>query len=137
MNTVFKYRKELSKISGEVYRPVGEVFLRTDANRIKVPMYVDSGADITIIPRILGESLGFEVGDSRIVELSGVGKAKVPVVIRQVKMEIGNHEFDAKIAWCLEEDVPPLLGRADVFNLFMICFDEDEKEIAFEWKCLK
>ncbi len=132
MKTVFKYRKEFSKISKEIYRPVGEIFLKTDTNEINVPMYIDSGADITIIPRILGESLGFEVGDSKILELSGIGKAKVPVIPKQVKMKIGGKEFDARIAWCLEEEIPPLLGRLDIFNKFKIIFDEKSKEIIFE-----
>jgi len=134
MKTIFKYRKEFSRISKEIYRPVAEISLRTDKNEIKVLMYIDSGADITIIPRVLGESLGFEVGDSKIVELTGIGKAKVPVIVKKVKMKIGNREFDTRIAWCLEEDVPPLLGRIDVFNKFKIIFDEENREIIFEWK---
>ena len=42
------------------------------------------------------------------------------VIVKKVKMKIGNQEFDTRIAWCLEEDVPPLLGRIDVFNKFKI-----------------
>ena len=46
---------DLSKFEeGEYIDLLGKIFLKTDTNRIKVPMYIDSGADITIIPRILG-----------------------------------------------------------------------------------
>ena len=58
----------------------------------------------------------------------------MPIIIKKVKMRIGEQEFDARVAWCLEEDVPPLLGRIDVFNRFKITFDEENKEIIFEWK---
>jgi len=39
-------------------------------------MYIDSGADITVIPRVLGEALGFKAEDSKITELTGIGNAK-------------------------------------------------------------
>ena len=39
MKVVFKYRKEFSRISKEIYRPIGEVSLRIDTNEIKIPMY--------------------------------------------------------------------------------------------------
>jgi len=52
MPTVFEYQKEHSKIKDVIYRPVGEITLKTDEQEVRVPMYIDSGADITIIPRI-------------------------------------------------------------------------------------
>jgi len=132
MTTVFKYQKERSKIGNHVLRPVAEVGLIADNREIRVPMYIDSGADITLIPRLLGESLGFEVGDSKIIELSGVGEKKVPVVIKKVILIIGIHNLDARIAWSLMEEVPPLLGRMDVFRRFRIIFDEEKETIRFE-----
>jgi len=34
----------------------------------------------------------------------------------------------------LIEEVPPLLGRLDVFEKYRIIFDEYERKITFEWR---
>jgi len=44
-----------------------------------------------------------------------------------VKMKIGDNVIEARIAWALEEGVPPLLGRADIFEKFHIKFREKDK----------
>ena len=41
-------------------------------------------------------------------------------------------EFPIKIAWALVEDVPPLLGRTDVFDKFEVKFRQKEKITEFE-----
>jgi len=56
----FHYRKESSIISGTILRPVAEVTLEYNNQRAKVAMYIDSGADITIIPLEVGKTLGFK-----------------------------------------------------------------------------
>ena len=74
-------------------------------------MYVDSGADITLIPRSVGDLLGFEVERERIVDISGVGGGNVPVIIKETVIDIGGEIFDARVAWALIEDVPPSSGQ--------------------------
>lgn len=44
-------------------------------------------------------------------------------------MKIGDEILDTRIAWALIEEVPLLLGRTDVFNLFDICFNKNKKTI--------
>lgn len=66
----FRYKKEQSTIFGDVFRPRAEVILKSRDCEIRASMYVDSGADITLIPRILGETLGFELGEGETKELS-------------------------------------------------------------------
>ena len=36
------------------------------------------------------------------------------------------------MAWGLIEEVPPLLGRADIFDCFKITFLQKEEKIIFE-----
>ncbi len=47
-------------------------------------------------------------------------------------MKIGDTSFDAKVAFADSNEVPRLLGRADVFKHFKITFCETELEIIFE-----
>ena len=127
----FKYQKEKSSI-GTVYRPIADVILEINDFKVEVPMYIDSGADITLIPFRFGRALGFKEDSSEILEMKGISGSGVPYIIKKVKMVLGCMELDVRIAWALIEDVPPLLGRMDVFKLFRITFDEAEKVIEFE-----
>jgi hypothetical protein len=129
----FKYQRERSNLLGVIHRPVAEVrFKDFEDNPLIAFMYIDSGADITLIPRRFGEAIGLNFEEKDIREISGVGKGSIPVVIREVDLRIGEHEFKARIAWALEESVPPLLGRLDVFDEFDVKFVQREKTIEFE-----
>ena len=129
----FKYQKEKSDL-GVIYRPVANVLLEIEDFKLEIPMYIDSGADITIIPLKLGEALGFRQDSAQIREIRGIAGAGVPYMLKAVKLTIGNIKFPARIAWSLIEAVPPLLGRLDVFEQFKIIFDEEKKTIEFHPK---
>ncbi|MHC1611363.1 MAG: hypothetical protein ACXQTW_07215 [Candidatus Methanospirareceae archaeon] len=49
-----------------------------------------------------------------------------------VDIRIDDVEFPIDVAWALEEDVPPLLGRTDVFDRFKIMFNQGSRSIIFE-----
>ncbi|MFQ6119187.1 MAG: aspartyl protease family protein [Methanosarcinales archaeon] len=89
-------------------------------------MYVDSGADITLIPRSFGELLGFKVNSSEIQEIRGIGEGTIPVIIRESQLKIAEFVFNVRIAWALIETVPFLLGRLDVLDHFDIIFKRDK-----------
>ena len=58
----FKYRAEKSKVLGVVKRPVAKVYLRTMMNEwLPCFMYIDSGADFTLIPFKFGLMLGLKI----------------------------------------------------------------------------
>ncbi len=129
---VFTYRKERGKISGVVYRPVAKVYIKSlQGEWLPFVPYIDSGADITLIPFSLGIKLGFEPSKD-IMDLHGVRGIGLPVEIRRVKMRIGNMELEPRVAWALIEEAPPLLGRLDIFDKFIITFREKEGKIIFE-----
>ena len=128
----FRYRRERSDLLGTIYRPVAEVYFKDrDGNLLVSFMYIDSGADITLIPKAMGESLGLRFDEKEIREIRGIGAARVPIIIRKVWLKIGGHEIEARIAWALEEGIPPLLGRVDIFNKFDVRFREEDRVIEF------
>ncbi|PJB98802.1 MAG: hypothetical protein CO078_00780 [Candidatus Nealsonbacteria bacterium CG_4_9_14_0_8_um_filter_36_17] len=132
----FKYQKEKSDL-GEVWRPIAQVTLLVKNFRVEVPLYIDSGADITLIPLGFGEALGFKQDSAQIKEIRGVSGGTVPYIIKNVKLLIGDVKFSVRIAWSLSEEVPPLLGRLDVFTKFKIVFDEENKIVEFHPKSIK
>ena len=126
----FEFREEKSEHFGTIPRPVAEVKLFGKVT-VKEIFYVDSGADITILPRSVGELLGFELRDSEIIDLYGVGESALSVVIKEIEMEIGEEKFKARVGWALTERVPLLLGRLDIFDKFEVIFNQQKGFIDF------
>ena len=130
---IFNYRKEKSTITEYIFRPIASVKFKSKGNTwIKLRLYIDSGADITIIPLSFGRLLGLELKKEDIKQLTGVGGISIPVVITEVEIKINDIAFPLNIAWALEEDIPPLLGRTSVFDKFVITFDQTKKIIIFD-----
>ncbi|MBI2136204.1 hypothetical protein HYU06_03975 [Candidatus Woesearchaeota archaeon] len=130
MEVEFNFRLEHSRIFGPILRPVARVFFIN--NNIEYPehVYVDSGADISLIPKSIGDIIGFVIEKTdKITEIKGVGERAVPIIIKKIKLKIGDKVFDIRIAWALIEEVPLLLGRTDIFDLFDICFKKNKKTI--------
>lgn len=129
METVFPYRKERSKLFGKIYRPVVPVELIWGSERKIQRMYLDSGADITLLPKSIGDLLKFEVTDD-IKEMRGVLDIPVPIIIKNINIKLCDIEFPARVAWAMVEEVPLLLGRMDIFDKFEIVFMQKEKKIV-------
>ncbi|OGM26121.1 hypothetical protein A3D00_01740 [Candidatus Woesebacteria bacterium RIFCSPHIGHO2_02_FULL_38_9] len=127
----FRYKYQLAG-EKKVGRPVAEVLIKTSENEwVHFRPYIDSGADITLIPLSIGKILGFQISDNGVKSLGGI-RGSIPVVYKNVRMRIGSREFPCEVAWALIEDVPPLLGRKDVFDSFEITFKQSEGLIIFE-----
>lgn len=127
---VFKYKEE-SLTTGTILRPVADVYLKTKSNFwIEFHPYIDSGADITMIPLSLGKLLGVDVDKTTVEQIGGI-RGSVPVVYVKGDMKIGAEIFPAHIAWALTENVPPLLGRTDVFDIFEVTFKQHARQILF------
>lgn len=125
---IFKYKKELSGVK----RPVADVFLKSKLGGwIEFHPYIDSGADITLIPLSLGKLIGLSKNHKKVEKIGGI-RGTVPVIYSQTVMKIGGVEMNINIAWALSEKVPPLLGRRDIFDKFHITFKQDEEEVIFK-----
>lgn len=125
---IFRYKKELSGIK----RPVADVFLKSQLGGwIEFHPYIDSGADVTLIPLTLGKLIGLSKNHKKVEKIGGI-RGTVPVIYSQTMMRIGGIEMNINIAWALSEKVPPLLGRKDIFDKFHITFKQDEEEVIFK-----
>jgi len=127
-----RFREERSGI-GIVLRPVAEVILENNGFAVEIPMYIDSGADVSMIPFRFGRALGFkqEEGDT-IQEIKGVSGIGVPYVLKKVILVLNDKKLEVRIAWALVEEVPMLMGRMDIFDKFRVIFDERNRLIDFE-----
>lgn len=111
---------------------MADVFLKSKSGGwIEFHPYIDSGADVTLIPLSLGKLIGLSQDHKRVYQISGI-RGSVSVIYSQIFMKIGGIEIRTKIAWTLVENVPPLLGRANIFDKFHITFKQDQEEIIFK-----
>lgn len=111
---------------------MADVFLKTNSGRwIEFHPYIDSGADVSLIPLSLGKLIGLKIDDKKIEQIGGI-RGSVPMVYHQNKIKIGGLELTIQIAWALIEEVPPLLGRTDIFDFFNVTFRQKEGVILFD-----
>lgn len=128
----FHYRKESSIISGTILRPIAEVTLEYEGQTVEIVMYIDSGADITMISLEIGKALGLKQNpDDEILEIKGVSGSGVPYILKNADIILNGKKFRIRLAWALIEEVPLLLGRLDIFPKFKITFDEKQELITF------
>jgi hypothetical protein len=132
MQVEFPFVTQRANVVDYISRAFAEITLVGEVNKITEWFFIDSGADVSLITRSMGEVLGFKLKEGEeIKQLVGVGIGTIPYVLRKVKMKIGEMEFDARIAWSLVEDAPLVLGRLDVFDKFDILFKEREGKVIF------
>ena len=128
----FRYEYQPSLHWGQILRPIATVGLEVNHRKIETPMYIDSGADITMVPLNLGRALGFKQTPSdKIYEIRGVSGGGVAYILKTAYLTIGKHRFKIRLAWALIEEVPILLGRMDIFPRFKIAFDERKEVVSF------
>ncbi|MGA2460707.1 MAG: hypothetical protein ABSF82_04740 [Candidatus Bathyarchaeia archaeon] len=129
MRVDFPYVRERSARFGVITRPVARVTLQ---DRITQWMYVDSGADITLIPLSVGKLVGLRrTKRDRLRRIFGVGQSSIPILVKRLSMRLGPIHFRARVAWSQVEDVPLLLGRMDVFPRFEVAFKEKAGVTSF------
>jgi hypothetical protein len=59
MRVEFPFTKERANIVSTILRPIARVKLINEDKETTVDMYIDSGADITLIPYSVGIALGY------------------------------------------------------------------------------
>lgn len=131
----FRYRENL-KVSSEgklqiIARPNAVVTITKGKTSVEFNMLVDSGSDISTIPKSAGDKLGLKIKEGETIStIEGVGGA-ISVVHRGLSLTIGDVSFPATLAWAFTDDIPLILGREDVFDRFHIEFLQDKEIVRF------
>lgn len=89
----YKFTEEKSSL-GKVLRPIAEVILEKDGFAVGMPMYIDSGADISMIPFRFGRALGFAQEElDAIVEIKGISGAGIPYILKKVGLVLNGRKW--------------------------------------------
>ena len=80
----FRYQPERSQL-GIIFRPVATVRLRYKKTVIELPLYIDSGADISMIPYRFGKALRLQqTPRDRVRRIRGIAGRSVPYVVKRL-----------------------------------------------------
>jgi predicted aspartyl protease len=132
MNLSFRYKK----VTGDIYRPIIPLGLKlSDGTPVTVTGLLDSGSDVTLIPRDVAELLELNLG-KKTTEIDGVG-GKVKVAKSQMRVSLDDGRRVYRIPHGLEvcvqlsgqvfDDI--LIGRVPFFKEFIIEFNEGAKRV--------
>lgn len=120
--------------------PIGVQFLTRDGTWITIEAVFDTGANISLFSRQIGEEIGIVNFISH--QLSGIARKKeciIPVKISRVKVRLIDTEgkispeFDLWVAFA-EESVPHALGMKDIIQFFDFKTDSKKKRFYLDWK---
>ncbi|MBI5400080.1 aspartyl protease family protein [Candidatus Saganbacteria bacterium] len=128
---IFKGKKIDVPGVGIKWIPTANVRLISNNARYLCEMLVDTGADISLVPRSLGEFLRLNLDKEKIREIRGIGETAIPYVVKTIEFQIAKTIFSARIGIALIEEIPFILGRLDVFSVFNIEFKQKNQEIIF------
>ncbi len=97
---------------------------------------VDSGADISIIPKDIAEILGLKIDEKKIDKVYGIG-GTVRAIESNVNINIQkgheNYNFNLPIKVVLDNyDFPIILGRIGFFDKFIISFNQKREKILLK-----
>ena len=121
MRKCFKFAKETSSNLGIVYRPIAKVGLKDENGDIfELSMLVDSGADITILSRRIGDIMGVDIENGEEKIFRGI-VGEMIAYVHKIPLFINGNEIETRVAFVLSE-VPNLIGRLDIFKNFEITF---------------
>ncbi len=104
--------------------------------KIDVMALLDSGADISVIPKGLAEFLDLDLSGVR-ETANGIG-GEVSVIATNiiVYVEKGHESYNFKIPVQVvledKDDVPVILGRTGFFDKFIIYFNQQEEKIRLK-----
>jgi hypothetical protein len=131
MSFSFKYRSIQLRSGRFISRPM--IPLVIGREKLNVFGMLDSGSDITIIPKELAEVMEIEYGEYN--EVSGISGVAVRAREGKINVQFGKgremYIFDIPILVPEKEGLNLIIGRLGFFNQFKITFLEEERRVEF------
>ena len=73
----FRFEKRESKRFGQILKPIIPVSIIGPKRGLNVFMLLDSGADLSLIPYAVGETIGLELDIENRSEVQGIGEGSI------------------------------------------------------------
>lgn len=125
---------------GILYRPEVPLRIIGTMGDATVLALVDTGADLTLPPRSIGEAIGVAMGDGPISRASGIAGQEVEVALAVVELELAQgrtvYQWSAKVgfvAFATPEDEVAVMGHAGSLHHFVARFHGRRHELELRW----
>jgi len=93
---------------------------------------VDSGASVSLFDGAIARDLGITIREGRRIRPAGIGGA-ITAYVHRVGLKIGDEEVEGEVVFTEKRKLPVnLLGRAAVFERFVVTFDERNGKTILE-----
>ena len=134
MSLTYKFKKFRLEDGTYIKRPIVDIILRNNGKYLEFGAILDSGSDVTTIPKAVADYLDLKVQerDIEMVGYKGAGKVKRSKLTIVLKGKVGrldealNNVPVAVMQDPEEEDV--IIGTSGIFEYFKIVFN-DTKDI--------
>src|SRR3989344_8627425 len=130
----FPYIERESRIFGRILKPMIDIEILSKKYGVWYGLnevLVDTGADITLIPKSVGEILVDDIVEGKKAAIKGITPFELIVYIHTLKLRVANKEFETRVAIAESDDVPAVLGRFEALDIFEAAFIKG-KEVVLE-----
>lgn len=117
---------------GPIPEPRIELPLRLADGYVNVRFFLDTGADVSMLPRSAAADCGVDPATARRMTVTGIERGGIDVVVGEITVRIGDLDVAVPCLFTLNEDTPPLLGRAGILDRFSILLDPHGRRIVLE-----
>jgi hypothetical protein len=93
---------------------------------------IDTGADISIVPRRLIPEFGFDWNKLPDASIIGIGRGTVPAKLGQMLIRVGTVELSVRCMFMDQRITPFILGRADFLDRFAVTIDAGQNKIILD-----
>jgi len=136
MTLKFRYKLVKRPDGTEVKAPVVPLRLSGEKGSFDTPALLDSGADISVMPEVVAETLGLDLSGERSPAFGIGGKSESVGTFAEItigkKHEIYNFKKTPFKVILGEYEFPILLGRVGFFDKFIITFDQKKETISLK-----
>lgn len=134
MTITFKYKTVKRPDGTEVKTPSIPIILKGKES-FETLALLDSGADISAIPKSIAEILGLGLDGKRTKAYGVGGKVASVQSTVTISVEKGHERYTFQIPVKVilgKYDLPILLGRAGFFGKFVISFDQQNERVSLK-----
>lgn len=116
---------------GSIVEPRVIAEVRTLAGYRSREFLVDTGADLSVVPRRLINDLGYDWDSLPALAVTGVGHGTVHAKLGTLPIRIGQVELSVRCLFLDQPVAPFILGCADVLDRFALTIDAGQGKIVF------
>jgi hypothetical protein len=93
---------------------------------------IDSGADVSIFPKPIGERLGYTIDNGCDEQIVGINGTTLRCFLHDIILEVGGWHFETQAHFSETEASFPVLGQKGFFDLFRVTMDFSREEIELK-----